>query len=136
MALGTVNVRGADAVATNFVEGSTEWETYASPALSGAPAGPVFLHKVVVFVPTATAATVYVWLMDYHPSFGGTSLSNPVCVLACPPGFTTTLDFGMGKLFQYGLLAWLATDEPTDPDAVRTPIGNNKARISLDYRAK
>jgi hypothetical protein len=128
--IGTVRLTGGDAITTNT--SGSHWIPLVSPVKV-----PCVLYKVVIYVPSTATADPFIWIFDGNTSGGGTLTTDPVTVLACPKGLTTTLDFGAGgKLFQYGLSIAVASAEPTDPTTAWSSAGNDQARVAADYRVK
>ena len=127
MSIGTVRIQGADATVTN-----TSGANFV-PSLQVTTA-PSFLNKLVVFVAPA-AVDMYIWIFDTAAGAAGTA--DPVVILTCPAGFTTTLDFGdYGKLFTSGIYLGAATDAPADATDTRTAAANNEVRMAVDYKVK
>lgn len=94
-----------------------------------------FLYKLVVTVPTAIGSNRIIWIFDNAAGAAGSV--NPVAALICPPGYTTTLDFGAGgKLFTNGIYLAVSTTEPPNANTAPTAGANNDALISTDFRLK
>jgi hypothetical protein len=126
--LGTVRIQGGDAT-TNNTTGNNWVPT------KQVTTAPSFLTKLVVFVRTAVAANRVIWIFDN--AAGSSSSTDPLAVLVCPPGATTTLDFGdYGKIFTSGIYITVATNEPADATTTPTAGANNDAKISVDYKVK
>lgn len=128
MALGTIRIQGADTTANNT--SGSNWV----PAVQFTTA-PSFLCKLVVFVPTSIAANRVVWLFD--AAVGSGASTDPVAVLVCSSGYTTTLDFGdYGKIFKNGIYIAVSTTEPANPTSTVTAAANNDARVTVDFKIK
>jgi hypothetical protein len=128
MALGTIRIQGGDTTARNIAGGAWKVNYQFTTA-------PTFLTKLVVFVPSAIGGNRVLWLLD--TAAGESNTPNPVAVLVCPNGFTTTLDFGdYGKIFTQGLFVIVATNEPTDPTTTALVSADNDAMVTIDYKVK
>lgn len=91
------------------------------------------LYKITVFVPSTVGANRVLWLFD--TAAGTPSTAAPDEVLVCPPGFTTTLEYSDGSLYQGGLYIVVATDEPANASAApATVASNNEAIVKTSYR--
>lgn len=129
--LGTVRIQGGDTTANNTVIDAPNFWAEQKQFTTRA----TFLTKLVVFVPTAIGTTQVVWLFD--TAAGSAASVDPKVVLTCPPGFTTTLDFGdYGKLFPQGLFIAVADNEPIDPTTAPADSGANRALVTIDYKLK
>jgi hypothetical protein len=127
MGLRTVQIAGGDQAGTNTNAGS--WA-----AATQVAAVPLKLHKLVVFVPTAIGANRVIWLLDV--AAGDNTAKDPIPLL-CPPGYTTTLDFGDGGLqFSNGLYIVVCTNEPAGPTTAQVVGAANDARVEVNYRLK
>lgn len=127
MGLSSIKVAGADTNKTNTLAGVWAKAFQVS-------AVPTNLTKLVVTVPTAIGSNRVIWLLD--AAAGDATTKDPI-PLICPPGFTTTLDFGdYGKLFVNGLYVVVCTNEPSGPTTAQTVGADNDAKVSVDYRLK
>lgn len=126
--LGTVRIQGGDTTGTNTSGGAWQQTTQVTTVAS-------FLTKLVVFVPTAIAANRVIWI--FNTAAGSGSSADAPVVLVCPPGYTTTLDFGdYGKIFTAGIYIAVATNEPASPATTVAAGANNDAKIAFDYKVK
>jgi hypothetical protein len=128
MGLRAVRIQGADSTANNA--SGNNWAQAQQVA-----AGPAYLYKLVVFVPTAIGAIRTIWIFDLAAGAAGST--NPIAVLNCPAGYTTTLDFGAGgKFFQNGIYLAVSTTEPAAANSTVTAAAANAALISTDWALK